>query len=98
MGSDEEWEMATTALRECLEEKGIDFVVNEGDGAFYGPKLDFHLEDCLKRTWQCGTIQLDFQMPQRFDLTYVGAGRRKAQTCHDPQSNLRFHRDDLSVF
>ena len=77
MGSDEEWEMATTALRECLEEKGIDFVVNEGDGAFYGPKLDFHLEDCLKRTWQCGTIQLDFQMPQRFDLTYVGADGEK---------------------
>ena len=77
MGSDEEWEMATTALRECLEEKGIDFVVNEGDGAFYGPKLDFHLVDCLKRTWQCGTIQLDFQMPQRFDLTYVGADGEK---------------------
>ena len=77
MGSDEEWEMATTALRECLEEKGIGFVVNEGDGAFYGPKLDFHLEDCLKRTWQCGTIQLDFQMPQRFDLTYVGADGEK---------------------
>ena len=77
MGSDEEWELATNALRECLEEKGIDFVINEGDGAFYGPKLDFHLEDCLKRTWQCGTIQLDFQMPQRFDLTYVGADGEK---------------------
>ena len=77
MGSDEEWESATNALRECLEEKNIDFVINEGDGAFYGPKLDFHLEDCLKRTWQCGTIQLDFQMPQRFDLTYVGADGEK---------------------
>ena len=77
MGSDEEWELATNALRECLEEKGIDFVINEGDGAFYGPKLDFHLEDCLKRTWQCGTIQLDFQMPQRFDLIYVGADGEK---------------------
>ncbi len=77
MGSDDEWEMATDALRECLVEKGIDFVINEGDGAFYGPKLDFHLEDCLKRTWQCGTIQLDFQMPQRFDLTYVGADGEK---------------------
>ncbi len=77
MGTDEEWEMATNALRECLEEKGIDYVINEGDGAFYGPKLDFHLEDCLKRTWQCGTIQLDFQMPQRFDLTYVGADGEK---------------------
>ncbi len=77
MGTDEEWKMATNALRECLEEKGIDYVINEGDGAFYGPKLDFHLEDCLKRTWQCGTIQLDFQMPQRFDLTYVGADGEK---------------------
>ena len=77
MGTDEEWEMATAALRECLEEKGIDYVINEGDGAFYGPKLDFHLEDCLKRTWQCGTIQLDFQMPQRFDLTYVGKDGEK---------------------
>ena len=77
MGSDEEWEMATTALREGLEEKGSDVVVNEGDGAVYGPKVDFLLEDCLKRTWQCGTIQLDFQMPQRFDLTYVGADGEK---------------------
>lgn len=72
MGSDEDWNMATEALREAMEAKGMDYVVNEGDGAFYGPKLDFHLEDCLGRTWQCGTIQLDFQMPQRFDLTYVG--------------------------
>ncbi len=72
MGALEDWEMATNALREAMEEKGMDYVVNEGDGAFYGPKLDFHLEDCIGRTWQCGTIQLDFQMPQRFDLTYVG--------------------------
>lgn len=77
MGSDEEWNAATDALRECLKDKGIDFVINEGDGAFYGPKLDFHLNDCLGRTWQCGTIQLDFQMPQRFDLTYVGADGEK---------------------
>ena len=72
MGSDEEWEMATNALRECLEEKGIDFVINEGDGAFYGPKLDFHLADSLGRTWQCGTIQLDMQLPERFELEYTG--------------------------
>lgn len=72
MGSEEEWERATNALREAMEKKGMDYIVNEGDGAFYGPKLDFHLEDSLGRTWQCGTIQLDFQMPQRFDLTYIG--------------------------
>ncbi|WP_206458962.1 threonine--tRNA ligase [Anaerovorax sp. IOR16] len=77
MGTEEEWELATTALREAMEEKGMPYVVNEGDGAFYGPKLDFHLEDCIGRTWQCGTIQLDFQMPQRFDLTYVGADGEK---------------------
>ncbi|MBR6444449.1 MAG: threonine--tRNA ligase [Firmicutes bacterium] len=77
MGTDEEWEMATAALRESMEEKGLPYVVNEGDGAFYGPKLDFHLEDCLGRTWQCGTIQLDFQMPQRFDLTYIGSDGAK---------------------
>lgn len=77
MGSEEDWERATSALREAMEKKGMDYVVNEGDGAFYGPKLDFHLEDCLGRTWQCGTIQLDFQMPQRFDLTYVGPDGEK---------------------
>ncbi|MBQ1401657.1 MAG: threonine--tRNA ligase, partial [Firmicutes bacterium] len=77
MGTDEEWDMATSALRESMEEKGLPYVVNEGDGAFYGPKLDFHLEDCLGRTWQCGTIQLDFQMPQRFDLTYIGSDGAK---------------------
>jgi threonyl-tRNA synthetase len=77
MGSDEDWELATNALREVLVERGMPFVVNEGDGAFYGPKIDFHLEDAIGRTWQCGTIQLDFQMPERFDLTYVGADGEK---------------------
>lgn len=77
MGTDEEWEMAETALKDAIEEKGMPYVINEGDGAFYGPKLDFHLEDSLGRTWQCGTIQLDMQMPQRFDLTYVGSDNTK---------------------
>ncbi len=77
MGTDEEWEMATNALRGALESLGLDYVVNEGDGAFYGPKIDFHLEDSIGRTWQCGTIQLDFQMPQRFDLEYTGADGEK---------------------
>lgn len=77
MGTEEEWDMATNALRGALEERGISYLLNEGDGAFYGPKIDFHLEDSIGRTWQCGTIQLDFQMPQRFDLTYVGADGEK---------------------
>lgn len=77
MGIDEEWETAETALREAMESIGVPFVINEGDGAFYGPKLDFHLEDSLGRTWQCGTIQLDMQMPQRFDITYVGPDGEK---------------------
>ena len=77
MGSDEEWEAAETALREAMETIGVPYVINEGDGAFYGPKLDFHLEDSIGRTWQCGTIQLDMQMPQRFDITYVGADGEK---------------------
>lgn len=77
MGNDEDWETATEALREALEAKGINYVVNPGDGAFYGPKIDFHLEDSIGRTWQCGTIQLDFQMPERFDLTYVGSDGEK---------------------
>ncbi|MDD3851536.1 MAG: threonine--tRNA ligase [Firmicutes bacterium] len=77
MGSDEDWEVATNALREALEAKGIDYKINEGDGAFYGPKIDFHLKDCIGRTWQCGTIQLDFQMPERFDLVYIGADGEK---------------------
>ncbi|MEA4827830.1 MAG: threonine--tRNA ligase, partial [Clostridium sp.] len=72
MGTDEEWKIAEDGLREALEELGLKYIINEGDGAFYGPKIDFHLEDCIGRTWQCGTIQLDMQMPQRFDLTYIG--------------------------
>ena len=77
MGSDEEWETAETALQEAMKSIGKPFVINEGDGAFYGPKLDFHLEDSLGRTWQCGTIQLDMQMPQRFDISYVGPDGEK---------------------
>lgn len=73
MGTDEEWDIAIGDLKAALEEKELLYKINEGDGAFYGPKIDFHLEDCIGRTWQCGTIQLDFQMPQRFDITYVGA-------------------------
>lgn len=73
MGSDEDWELATNGLRKALEELDLPYEVNEGDGAFYGPKIDFHLEDSLGRTWQCGTIQLDFQLPQRFEAEYVGA-------------------------
>ena len=79
MGSDEDWEIATESLRLALEDLGKDYVVNEGDGAFYGPKIDFHLKDCLGRTWQCGTIQLDFQLPQRFELEYIGADGEKHQ-------------------
>lgn len=77
MGSDEDWENATSALEEAMNELGLDYRVNPGDGAFYGPKLDFHLEDTIGRTWQCGTIQLDFQMPQRFDIDYIGADGEK---------------------
>lgn len=77
MGSDEDWEIATNALQEALEEKGIVYKVNPGDGAFYGPKIDFHVKDCLDRTWQCGTIQLDFQMPEKFDLSYIGEDGQK---------------------
>ena len=77
MGSDEDWELATEGLRGALNDLGLDYVVNEGDGAFYGPKIDFHLEDSIGRTWQCGTIQLDFQLPLRFDLHYTGADGEK---------------------
>ncbi len=77
MGSDEDWEAATNALKTALDELNLPYVINEGDGAFYGPKIDFHLEDSIGRTWQCGTIQLDFQMPQRFDLEYVGEDGQK---------------------
>ena len=77
MGSDEDWEAAESGLKTALAELGMDYELNEGDGAFYGPKIDFHLEDSLGRTWQCGTIQLDMQMPERFDLEYVGADGEK---------------------
>lgn len=77
IGSDEDWELATQGLRKALEEIGMEYVVNEGDGAFYGPKIDFHLEDSLGRTWQCGTIQLDFQLPMRFEAGYMGADGEK---------------------
>ncbi|MBR2903549.1 MAG: threonine--tRNA ligase [Clostridia bacterium] len=77
MGSDEDWENATEALRLALDDLGLPYVVNEGDGAFYGPKIDFHLQDSIGRTWQCGTIQLDFQLPQRFELEYIGEDGQK---------------------
>ncbi len=77
MGDLEDWNTATDALRDAISELGYDYEVNEGDGAFYGPKLDFHLTDCLGRTWQCGTIQLDFQLPERFELEYTGADGAK---------------------
>ncbi len=77
MGSDEDWEVATNGLRQALDELGLNYVVNEGDGAFYGPKIDFHLEDSIGRTWQCGTIQLDFQLPQRFEAEYTGEDGQK---------------------
>ena len=77
MGSDEDWETATNALQAALDQKGIDYKINPGDGAFYGPKIDFHVKDCLDRTWQCGTIQLDFQMPEKFDLSYIGEDGQK---------------------
>ncbi|NMM64047.1 threonine--tRNA ligase [Clostridium sp. P21] len=77
MGSDEDWEAATNGLKDALDTIGLKYKINEGDGAFYGPKIDFHLRDCIGRTWQCGTVQLDFQMPERFDLTYIGADGEK---------------------
>lgn len=77
IGSDEDWEMATSALKDALDDLGLDYVINEGDGAFYGPKIDFHLTDAIGRTWQCGTIQLDFQLPQRFELEYTGEDGEK---------------------
>ena len=77
MGSDEEWNLAESSLKGALEELNLDYIINEGDGAFYGPKIDFHLEDSLGRTWQCGTIQLDFQLPQRFSLDYIGQDGEK---------------------
>jgi len=77
MGSDEIWEQATNALKEAMEGKNMDYVINEGEGAFYGPKIDFHLKDCLGRTWQCGTIQLDFMLPEKFDINYIGPDGEK---------------------
>jgi len=77
MGDDATWELATDALRKALEHRGLDFVVNEGDGAFYGPKIDFHLKDSIGRTWQCGTIQLDMLLPEKFDLNYIGEDGEK---------------------
>jgi threonyl-tRNA synthetase len=81
MGDIEDWDRATAALISAAEKKGVDYVINEGDGAFYGPKIDFHLKDSIGRTWQCGTIQLDFQMPARFETTYVGSDGER----HIPQ-------------
>jgi threonyl-tRNA synthetase len=77
MGTDEMWEQATSVLQSVLDKRGTPYKINEGDGAFYGPKIDFHLQDSLERTWQCGTIQLDFQMPEKFDLSYIGADGQK---------------------
>lgn len=77
IGSDEDWELATDGLRNALDELKLPYVINEGDGAFYGPKIDFHLEDSIGRTWQCGTIQLDFQLPQRFEAEYIGEDGNK---------------------
>ena len=77
IGSEEDWELATDSLKAALDELNLEYIINEGDGAFYGPKIDFHLTDCLGRTWQCGTIQLDFQMPERFELEYTGADGEK---------------------
>ncbi len=77
MGTEEEWDQATSALRDALDEMNVKYIINEGDGAFYGPKIDFHLEDAIGRTWQCGTCQLDFQMPQRFNLNYTGSDGEK---------------------
>ena len=77
IGKDEDWELSTQALKDALDEEGLEYVINEGDGAFYGPKIDFHLEDCIGRTWQCGTIQLDFQLGERFELEYTGPDGQK---------------------
>ena len=91
MGSDEDWQQAEDGLRAALEQMGLEYIVNEGDGAFYGPKIDFHLKDCLGRTWQCGTIQLDFQLPQNFELEYTGADGEK----HRP---IMIHRAGFGSF
>lgn len=77
MGSEELWNEAERALKQVLDRRGVDYRINEGDGAFYGPKIDFHILDALKRSWQCGTIQLDFQMPEKFGLAYIGEDSQK---------------------
>ena len=77
IGSDEQWEQATNGLKKALEDYGREYVINEGDGAFYGPKIDIHIKDALGRTWQCGTVQLDMSLPERFDLTYKGQDNEK---------------------
>src|SRR3989338_881910 len=79
MCSDEIWDKAESALKEALKEKSVDYKLNPGDGAFYGPKIDFHIKDSLGRTWQCGTIQLDFSMPERFELTYESSDGKKSR-------------------
>ena len=90
---DEDWEIATNGLRGALDELGVPYVINEGDGAFYGPKIDFHLEDCLGRTWQCGTIQLDLQLPERFEPGATsGADGERAPPDHDAPRGVRLHR------
>ena len=91
MGSDEDWQRAEDGLREALQKMGADYILNEGDGAFYGPKIDFHLNDCLGRTWQCGTIQLDFQLPQNFELEYTAPDGTK-------QRPIMIHRAGFGSF
>ncbi|ERI04706.1 threonine--tRNA ligase [Atopobium sp. oral taxon 810] len=91
MGSDEDWERAEAGLKDALEKLGVDYKLNPGDGAFYGPKIDFHLEDCLGREWQCGTIQLDFQLPQNFELEYTDADGSK-------QRPIMIHRAGFGSF
>lgn len=91
MGSDEAWEIATAGLQNALDENGIEYTINEGDGAFYGPKIDFHLEDSIGRTWQCGTIQLDMQMPERFEAGIHSSRRHKETPCYDSPCMLRFY-------
>ncbi|WP_028264075.1 threonine--tRNA ligase [Atopobium fossor] len=91
MGSDEDWERAEQGLRDALDSMGAEYIVNEGDGAFYGPKIDFHLQDCLSRTWQCGTIQLDFQLPERFELEYTASDGSK-------QRPIMIHRAGFGSF
>ena len=92
IGSDEDWELATGALREALDAGGFAYAINEGDGAFYGPKIDVKLKDAIGRSWQCATIQCDFTLPERFDLTYIARGRPAEAPGHDPPRRARLHR------